>query len=114
MVIDALCSSLAGKRPLVLARGGLSGVFPEGTEFAIDIAVESSLPDLVFLCNLQMTKDGVGLCLTDIRLDNETNIAKFDPKGEKSYNVNGKNLTAWFSVDYTAQQLKQNVKCKSS
>ncbi|KAK4257526.1 hypothetical protein QN277_007103 [Acacia crassicarpa] len=102
-------STLNGRRPLVVARGGLSGVFPEGTEYAINIAMDSSLPDLVILCNLQMTKDGVGLCLTDIRLDNETNIALFDPKGQKTHNVNGKNVTAWFSVDYTAQQLEQNV-----
>ncbi|XP_054789848.1 glycerophosphodiester phosphodiesterase GDPDL7-like, partial [Prosopis cineraria] len=54
-------------------------------------------------------KRWVGLCLTDIRLDNATNIAQFDPKGQKTYVVNSKNLTAWFSVDYTAKQLAENV-----
>ncbi|KAF7806508.1 glycerophosphodiester phosphodiesterase GDPDL7-like [Senna tora] len=103
-------STLNGNQPLVIARGGLSGVYPEATEGAIQMAMATtSIPDVVILCNLQMTKDGVGLCLTDIRLDNATNIALFDPKGQKTYDVNGKNVNAWFSVDYTDQQLTDNV-----
>ena len=60
-----------------------------------------------------MTKDGFGMCLTGIKLDNATNIAEFDPKGTKTYNVNGKDVQAHFSVDYTMEQLANNVTCES-
>lgn len=61
-----------------------------------------------------MTKDGMGMCLTDIKLDNATNIAIFDPQGQKTYKVNGKDVTAWFSADYTDKQLSENVVCEST
>ncbi|KAH8504995.1 hypothetical protein Peur_045548 [Populus x canadensis] len=101
--------TLNGKRPSVIARGGFSGLFPESSDFANQMALGTSVHDVVVLCNLQLTKDGVGICQGDIRLDNTTNIAMLFEKGSKTYKVNGQDLTGWFALDFTADQLLANV-----
>ncbi|KAL9399677.1 hypothetical protein Peur_008638 [Populus x canadensis] len=101
--------TLNGQRPSVIARGGFSGLFPESSDFANQMALGTSVHDVVVLCNLQLTKDGVGICQGDIRLDNTTNIAMLFEKGSKTYKVNGQDVTGWFALDFTADQLLANV-----
>lgn len=96
--------SFAGNEPLVIARGGFTGLFPEGSQLAIGLSTDIS----IFLCNLQMTKDNGAFCVTGNTLDNATTIALFDPK-EKTYNINGRDVRGHFSVDYTGAQIDQNV-----
>ncbi|PQM42045.1 glycerophosphodiester phosphodiesterase GDPDL7 [Prunus yedoensis var. nudiflora] len=84
--------TLNGQEPLVIARGGFSGLFPESSAYASDMAKSQSLPGYAFFCNLQLTKDSVGICLSNILLDNTTTISMFYPKGQKTYNVNGKDI----------------------
>ncbi|VVA25135.1 PREDICTED: glycerophosphodiester [Prunus dulcis] len=101
--------TLNGQEPLVIARGGFSGLFPESSTYAIDMAKSQSLPGYAFFCNLQLTKDSVGICLSNILLDNTTTISMFYPKDQKTYNVNGKDIRGWFALDFTADQLLNNV-----
>ncbi|KAF4347928.1 hypothetical protein F8388_016660 [Cannabis sativa] len=101
--------TLNGEQPLVIARGGFSGLFPESSSFANQIAVSTSLSDMAVSCNLQLTKDGIGLCLPDIRIDNSTTISSIYPKGQSTYKVNGQSVRGWFTVDYTSDQLLSNV-----
>ncbi|PON79420.1 Glycerophosphoryl diester phosphodiesterase [Parasponia andersonii] len=101
--------TLSGEQPLVIARGGFSGLFPESSSFANQIAISTGLADVVVSCNLQLTKDGIGLCLPDVRIDNSTTISSIYPKGQKFYNVNGQDLRGWFTLDYTSDQLLNNV-----
>ncbi|XP_030546737.1 glycerophosphodiester phosphodiesterase GDPDL6-like [Rhodamnia argentea] len=101
--------TLNGNEPLVIARGGFSGLFPDSSEFAVDMAMTSSMGDVVLYCDLQLTKDGLGVCQPDVRLDNTTNIAMVYPQGEKTYKVNGQDLKGWFTVDYTSDELFNNV-----
>ncbi|XP_027338398.1 glycerophosphodiester phosphodiesterase GDPDL7-like [Abrus precatorius] len=97
-------STLSGNEPLVIARGGFTGLFPEGSTEAIAISKDIS----IFLCNVQFTKDSGAYCVTGIKLDNTTNIAMFDPK-EKTYNIYGQEVRGHFAVDYTGSQIDQNV-----
>lgn len=69
--------------------------------------------EVALFCNLQLTKDGVGICLSDIRLDKSTNIGTIFPTGSKSYDVNGKKVKGWFALDYTSKLIMDNVACKS-
>ncbi|GAV79984.1 GDPD domain-containing protein [Cephalotus follicularis] len=101
--------TLNGNEPLVIARGGLSGLFPESSEYATKMAMDTSVSNVVMLCSLQLTKDGIGICQSNIKLDNSTNIALVFPKASKTYNVNGQQVHGWFAVDYTSQQLSDNV-----
>ncbi|XP_052197325.1 glycerophosphodiester phosphodiesterase GDPDL7-like [Diospyros lotus] len=97
--------TLSGKRPLVIARGGYSGLFPESSPIANEFAITTSLNDLILYCNLQLSKDGIGFCLSSLDLSNSTNIADVFPAKPKSYTVNGKVTQGRFSVDYTAEEL---------
>ncbi|KAF8093829.1 hypothetical protein N665_0377s0039 [Sinapis alba] len=101
--------TLNGQEPAVVARGGFSGLFPESSASANDLAISTSSPGLTMLCNLQMTKDGVGICLSDIRLDNSTTISTLFPKAQKTYKVNGQDLKGWFALDYSADTIFSNV-----
>ncbi|XP_068645018.1 glycerophosphodiester phosphodiesterase GDPDL7-like [Aristolochia californica] len=98
--------TLNGEAPLVIARGGYSGLFPDASSSALEFAQRSSLKDLALFCDLQMSKDGMGFCLTNLRLDNSTNISQLFPKGSKAYSVNGEELNGWFPVDFTSVQLQ--------
>ncbi|WCJ29874.1 Glycerophosphodiester phosphodiesterase GDPDL6 [Euphorbia peplus] len=101
--------TLTGVAPVVVARGGYSGVFPESSQFANELVKTSSVGNTVLLCNLQLTKDEVGICQPDVKIDNSTNINMIFPKEEKTYKVNGRDVTGWFSIDFTSDQLLENV-----
>ncbi|XP_052181862.1 glycerophosphodiester phosphodiesterase GDPDL6-like [Diospyros lotus] len=98
-----------GSQPVVIARGGYSGIFPDSSRSAFQFAMSTSLPDVILFCDLQLTKDGQGFCQTSLQLDNSTTIASVFPKGQKTYNVNGHDHPGWFPSDYTFDQLSQNV-----
>ncbi|KAK8947176.1 putative glycerophosphoryl diester phosphodiesterase 2 [Platanthera zijinensis] len=102
--------TLSGSPPSVVARGGFSGVFPESSQYAYQFAVSpGSVRDVVLFCDLQLTKDSIGICKTDIRLDNSTSIATVYPKRANTYQVNGQEVRGWFSIDFTAEELFNNV-----
>ncbi|XP_073002000.1 glycerophosphodiester phosphodiesterase GDPDL7-like [Typha latifolia] len=101
--------TLRGNAPAIVARGGYSGLFPESSEFAYQFALSTSLKDVILLCDLQLTKDGAGICKTDLRLDNSTNIATIFPKRRKTYSVNGESIRGWFSVDFTLDEIYNNI-----
>lgn len=90
---------------MVIARGGFSGLFPDSTDLAYKFALATSVPDVLLWCDVQLTKDGFGLCLSDLKLDNDTNIANFFQNKSTTYSVNGVPTTGYFSVDYTANDL---------
>ncbi|XVF35531.1 hypothetical protein REPUB_Repub18cG0153800 [Reevesia pubescens] len=101
--------TLSGEQPLVIARGGFSGLFPESSAIANDMANQLKLTEVALFCNLQLTKDGVGICLSDIRLDNSTTIGMLFPKDVKTYNINGKQVKGWFAVDFSSDVIMNNV-----
>ncbi|KAH9608084.1 hypothetical protein KSS87_016525 [Heliosperma pusillum] len=101
--------TLTGQRPVAIARGGFSGLFPESSRLAYEFVPSFSLPDTIYFCDLQLTRDGVGFCQTELKLENSTNIAVVFPQGHKTYNVNGKDVHGWFALDYLADELLPNV-----
>ncbi|MCL7048427.1 hypothetical protein MKW94_010106 [Papaver nudicaule] len=101
--------TLSGKRPVVIARGGFSGLFPDSSDYGYQVAQMSSLPDMVVFCDVQISNDGIGFCLSDIRLDNSTNIANVYPKEHKTYKINGEDVSGWFAVDFLGDDLYNNV-----
>ncbi|CAM8942496.1 unnamed protein product [Rhodiola kirilowii] len=101
--------TLDGSEPLVIARGGYSGVFPEASQYANEFASGNSLALSALYCNLQLTKDGIGFCLSGLRLENATTIAQVFPQGKKTYDVYGQSVTGWFAMDFTSDEIFQNV-----
>lgn len=103
----------AGGPPEIVARGGYSGIAPESSEFGYTLAMQTSLPGTIMYCNLHLTKDNLGICASQILLDKATTIASAFPKGDKTYNVNGRDLHGWFALDYNLDDLRDSVNCKT-
>ncbi|CAA2956469.1 Probable glycerophosphoryl diester phosphodiesterase 1 [Olea europaea subsp. europaea] len=97
--------TLEGDSPLVIARGGFSGLFPDSGRYAYQLAVQVGLPSVVVWCDVQLTKDGDGICFPDLKLENGSDIDTIFEKRGNTYPVNGVDMTGWFSVDFTLHDL---------
>ena len=96
---------------MVIAHGGFSGLFPDSSSVAYNLALITSLSNVVLWCDVQLTKDAAGICFPDIKLDNASDVSTvFDTK-KNNYVVNGEPLEGWFSIDFTLTDLA-NVACK--
>ncbi|KAI5078458.1 hypothetical protein GOP47_0006129 [Adiantum capillus-veneris] len=102
-------NTLDGSPPLVIARGGSSGLFPDQTSAAYLFAATFSLPSSAMYCDLQLTKDGYGICRTGIDLGVSTTINYTFPGLISNYNVNGVLTEGFFSIDLTALQVLNNI-----
>ncbi|CAJ2633875.1 unnamed protein product [Trifolium pratense] len=98
-------NTLTGSPPLVIAHGGFSGLFPDSSEDAYTLAAETSVADVALWCDVQLTKDGIGICFPNINLENSSDIASIFPNQSVSYLVNGVPTSGYFSVDYTSKDL---------
>ncbi|KAG6423851.1 hypothetical protein SASPL_114255 [Salvia splendens] len=99
--------TLSGKAPLVVARGGFSGIFPDSSLNAYFAAVQTGLQDLVLWCDVQLTKDGIGICFPDVRLENASDIDLVYPKRRNTYVLNGVSTPGWFSLDFNLKDLER-------
>jgi glycerophosphoryl diester phosphodiesterase len=67
---------------------------------------------VILWCDVQLTKDGTGICVPDVKLENSTDISVVFKNRNKAYLVNGAPTEGYFSVDFTLKELS-NVVCKS-
>ena len=95
----------------MIARGGFSGLFPDSSIDAYNNAMQTSVAGAVLWCDVQLTKDGHGICFPDLKLNNASNIGYVYPNRQKSYPVNGVTIQGWFTIDFALRDLK-NVSCK--
>ena len=66
-----------------------------------------SVPDVILWCDVQLTKDEVGICLPDLRLNNATDGANVLAKNRSSvYVVNGVHTEGLFTVDFNSKDLE--------
>lgn len=75
------------------------------------LAQAISSADWVAWCDVQLTKDGVGICFPDIKLNNASDIDTLYPNRNNNYSVNGIPQTGWFSIDFSIKDLAP-VSCK--
>jgi glycerophosphoryl diester phosphodiesterase len=94
-----------------VAKGGFSGVFPDSSSAAYLFALMESAPDTTLWCDVQLTKDGVGVCLRDINMQNGTSVAQQYPARKRTYVIDGVRKTGWFALDFTMAEL-QPVFCE--
>lgn len=69
------------------------------------LAAQTSTSNAALWCNVQLTKDAVGICLPDLNLSNSTNIFGVFPNKTMNYLVNGVPTSGYFSVDYNFEDL---------
>lgn len=96
----------------MIGRGGFSGLFPDSSGNAYKLAVQTGLSNLHVWCDVQLTKDGAGICVSDIRLDNSSNIADVYKNNRSTYALNGAPVRGWFSLDFTLDELAGSVSCE--
>ncbi|RLN04015.1 glycerophosphodiester phosphodiesterase GDPDL4 isoform X1 [Panicum miliaceum] len=77
--------TLSGDAPRVVAKGGFSGAFPDSSSGAYSSAMIFSAPDTTLWCDVQLTKDGVGVCLRDINMQNCTSVDHQYPARKRTY-----------------------------
>ncbi|KAL3508420.1 hypothetical protein ACH5RR_027821 [Cinchona calisaya] len=98
--------TLSGDAPIVVARGGFSGLFPDSSINAYILTIQTSLPDVVLWCDVQLTKDEAGICFPDLKLDNASDVSNLFTNRQSTYLVNGVPTKGWFSIDYTLKDLQ--------
>uniref|UniRef100_A0A0D9X5J5 glycerophosphodiester phosphodiesterase n=1 Tax=Leersia perrieri TaxID=77586 RepID=A0A0D9X5J5_9ORYZ len=105
--VSSTFKTLTGNAPLVIARGGFSGLFPDSSQFAFSSALEATSYDTSLWCDVQLTKDGAGICLRELLMDNCTIISRVYPDGKQTYRINGVQKTGWFPLDYNMSSLSE-------
>ncbi|ONM59681.1 glycerophosphodiester phosphodiesterase GDPDL4 isoform X3 [Zea mays] len=66
----------------------------------------TSAPDTAMWCDVQLTKDGVGVCLRDINMKNCTSVDQAYPERKRTYVIDGVRKTGWFVSDFTIAELQ--------
>ncbi|KAL2607544.1 hypothetical protein R1flu_026117 [Riccia fluitans] len=116
--VGAAWQTLSGKPPLVIANGGTSGLYPDQTVPAYQDALNYSLPGVVYSCSLQLVNTSVGvpqgICRTGLDLKNSTDIDSVFPSRNKTYIIDGKEVTGWFAPDFINDEIFGNVSAKQS
>jgi glycerophosphoryl diester phosphodiesterase len=91
-------------RPIVIAHRGASGLLPEHTLEAYDLAITQGAdfiePDLV------STKDGVLVARHENEISGTTDAAARFPERKRTVTVDGSAVTGWFVEDLTLAELK--------
>ena len=88
-------------RPYNIAHRGSNGELPEETHPAYLRAIEEGADFIE--TDILSSKDGVLVCFHDVTLDNTTDIANRTEfaNRKRTYEVQGENMTGFFTVDFT-------------
>jgi glycerophosphoryl diester phosphodiesterase len=94
-------------KPLLVAHRGASGYAPEHTLAAYQLAMEQGA-DFVEQ-DLQLTKDGVFVCLHDADLARTTNVAEVFPDRAtmRDPDDTGKPKRGYYTIDFTLAEIKR-------
>lgn len=97
---------LSTTRPLNIAHRGSSGMYPENTLEAMQLAVEQG-SDMIEM-DVCLTKDLHLVCLHESWISGTTNVADvFPPDRMNTYTILGRTITDYFTVDFTLEELKR-------
>ncbi|XP_047330500.1 glycerophosphodiester phosphodiesterase GDPD6-like [Impatiens glandulifera] len=93
-------------RPYNIAHRGSNGEIPEETAEAYLRAIEEGADFIE--TDILSSKDGVLICFHDVTLDETTDVTKHKKfaKRKRTYEVQGLNVTGFFTVDFTLEELK--------
>ncbi|KAF0910516.1 hypothetical protein E2562_002965 [Oryza meyeriana var. granulata] len=93
-------------RPYNIAHRGSNGEIPEETAAAYLRAIEEGADFIE--TDILASKDGALICFHDVTLDDTTDVAsrKEFSNRRKTYEVEWLNVTGWFVVDFTLEELK--------
>ncbi|MFM9851537.1 MAG: glycerophosphodiester phosphodiesterase [Sphingomonadaceae bacterium] len=106
IVLMGAASAPAPSGPLIIAHRGASGLRPEHTQAAYELAIDQGAdfiePDLV------LTKDGALVDRHENEISGTTNVAsrpEFTARKTTKV-IDGESITGWFTEDFTLAELK--------
>src|SRR6267142_6845902 len=102
--VEQLVSAQTGTKTLIAHRGA-SAYAPENTLSAYRLAIAEGA-DFVEQ-DLQITRDGVLVCLHDLTLERTTNVKEVFPTRFHEEPVDGKPMRHWYVSDFTLREIKQ-------
>lgn len=109
IIFSTTSSSIAQQRNKVLvAHRGASSYAPEHTLQAYQLAIEQKA-DFVEQ-DLQITKDGILVCLHDLTLERTTDVRELFPdrfREEREEIAGGKQIRHWYVSDFTLAEIKR-------
>ncbi|KAJ6851388.1 glycerophosphodiester phosphodiesterase GDPD6-like isoform X1 [Iris pallida] len=93
-------------RPYNIAHRGSNGELPEETSAAYFRAIEEGADFIE--TDILASKDGSLICFHDVILDDASDVADHEEfaSRKRTYEVEGNNVTGWFVVDFTLDELK--------
>ncbi|XP_078430173.1 glycerophosphodiester phosphodiesterase GDPD6-like isoform X2 [Wolffia australiana] len=94
-------------RPYNIAHRGSNGEYPEETAAGYMRAIEEGADFIE--TDILATKDGALICFHDVTLDDTTDVTNYKEFNDRqrTYEVQGLNVTGWFVVDFTLKELKK-------
>jgi glycerophosphoryl diester phosphodiesterase len=95
----------AVSRKILVAHRGASAYAPEHTLESYQLALKQGA-DFVEQ-DLQITRDGMLVCLHDLTLERTTNVKETFPQRFREEPVNGAPMRHWYVSDFTLQEIKQ-------
>lgn len=101
----AKAKASASSHKILVAHRGASAYAPEHSHESYSLAMKQGA-DFVEQ-DLQITKDGVLVCLHDLTLERTTNVKEIFPKRFREETVGGSAMQHWYVSDFTLQEIKQ-------
>ena len=89
----------------LIAHRGASGYAPEHTLEAYRLAIEQGAHYIEQ--DLQMSKEGVLVCLHDLSLERTTNVQEIFPDRYRDVQIGGVTERHWFVADLSVEEMKQ-------
>lgn len=105
VVTASVGGSAQFSKKTLIAHRGASAYAPENTLASYRLAIEMGA-DFVEQ-DLQVTRDGVLICLHDASLERTTNVAKVFPERFTEVVVDGKARKSWLANDFTLAEIKR-------
>lgn len=93
------------EKKILVAHRGASAYAPEHTLEAYRLAIEQGA-DFVEQ-DLQLTRDGVLVCLHDTTLERTTNVEEVFPDRYTAEKDGGQTVKRWYVADFTLQEIKR-------
>ena len=90
---------------MVIGHRGAAAYAPEHTVASYEMAIEQGADALEQ--DLQVTRDGVLVCLHDLTLERTTNVGAAFPDRARVVKLDGNAVSQWFVSDFTLAELKR-------
>lgn len=98
-------------KPLVISHNGASGDYPDCTDLAYQKAVADGAD--VIDCPVQVTKDGIPICMSSIDLGDVTTVATSQFASQTTVVNDIKATPGFYSFNLTWEDISKNLKRKS-